>query len=165
MAVETILIALAVLVALAAGWAFTHRRGTNDELVGMFGLPPDYRVLGTDLGGSKEQLTLRADGLIGKPDSAFHSSRRNHWVAGEYKSRKYYGKIRQRELYQVTMYVGMMRSLYRTENVYGIIRFADKAVRVPFDPVLYARLCELAPELRQAEKSWRPPNPTPLAKR
>lgn len=162
---EFLFIGLAALLVIAILLSFIQKRGGNQDLLGLFGLPGDYRVIGTDLGGSKDQLYLRADGLTGAPDVAFFSSRRDHWVAGEYKSRKYRGQVRPHERYQVVLYIGMLRSQFRTQKVTGAIRYRDRYIEIHFDPELYRKLVNMAPELIQAEKTWRPPNKKPVEER
>jgi hypothetical protein len=141
------------------------RKSAELEMLALFDLPSDFRVVGADMGQAQKPIYLRADGLMGGPDALFHSSSRNHWVVGEYKSRRYNGRIKPYERYQVILYTGMVRRSKRTSNVNGALRYTDKLVPVPFDDELYRRLVGLIPEFQVATKKWKAPDNRPLHQR
>ena len=60
------------------------------DLCRSFGLDPaQYRVLGADVGGYPTPFSIRADGLIGRPDAVFISNDGGVVVVGEIKSRNH----------------------------------------------------------------------------
>lgn len=117
------------------------RRSTRDrDLRRAFKVPSGYEVMGSDVGGEKYK-GLIADGLIGRPDAWFCKG--GKMIVGEFKNRRYNGKVRPRERYQVTLYLGMLVSRYGAKRVQGHLRFRDKTVRIKYDPKLYRRLLSM----------------------
>ena len=127
-----------------------HRRYTA-RICRRWGLDPArVRVIASDLGRHRSTWSLRADGLVGKPDVIFRDRTARCLVVGEAKSRHCKGDITPYERYQVTLYLGMAMRLYRMP-VSAIVLFGNgRRVPVEFDPALYERLLTLLPECRRS---------------
>jgi len=132
----------------------------------LFNIPnAEYTLVGTDLNTWLPACKLFVSGITGKPDAAYINYRSSHGIIGEYKSRKYKGNIKLYERYQVTLYMGMLKSKYRLKEISGRLRYADKCVDVPFDPDLYRRLVLIRDEAKKSLAKGRPINPLPIYKR
>ena len=152
-----LLIQLAVvlgLVTLALFALLARRRpsaASATELCRSFGLDPArYRVLGADVGGFLVTFDVLADGLIGRPDAVFAAKDGSEVVVGEVKSRLHKNRITRYERYQMTLYLGAVRSQLRTEAVRGLIRYRDGVVEAPFCAETYRELLSLKPECQRA---------------
>ena len=147
-AVATAICALAALTALVY---FRHRRRYSSNLCRKWGLDPaTTNVLSSDLGRHGSNRTMLVDGLAGAPDVIFRDHRRRRIVIGEAKSRHLKGRPSAYERYQVTLYCGMARNLYR-RDVVGILLYGNgRKVVVGFDPALYRRLLAQLPACRRA---------------
>ncbi len=112
--------------------------------------PGDVKVLSSDLGRHRSDRRLLADGLVGAPDVLFRDRRRRLIIVGEAKSRHYTGEVTPYERYQVTLYCGMARRLYR-RPVTAILLYGNGGlVPLDFDEDLYRSLLALIPRCRRA---------------
>jgi hypothetical protein len=147
------------------GWWLIGVQSAQREVYEVFNVDPQrFRLVGSDLGG-RRPMYLRMGNLVGAPDAAFRSRRDKHGVIGEFKSRRYRGFIRRRERYQCILYMGMLKHCYRLHSVSAVLRFADQCVDIPYDEMLFNHLVAIGPELQQARKRWKAPNPQPLHQR
>ncbi|MBO9471128.1 hypothetical protein J7355_13585 [Endozoicomonas sp. G2_2] len=139
--VTTAILILAVI--FAASWLRRDaRRDTTRQLRQRFGVSRRSQILARDVGpggqANAHPRLLHADGMTGAPDVLFRD--RKKLIAGEYKARRVKAGVRRRELYQITLYLGMLKSLYPAAKVEGRLVYHDCCKRVRFDPKLYAWL-------------------------
>lgn len=156
---------LAVLGLIAAVYFF-HKGAAQNEVHAKFGLSPaTYRIVSSDLGDSSPRKRLYGRGVAGEPDALFLDTSKSHMVAGEFKSRKFKGYVRPRELYQLTLYLGLALQQHRPKTITGVLAYADHRVTVEFDVDVFSALIELRPELLSSFSRRSAVNPTPLHKR
>jgi CRISPR/Cas system-associated exonuclease Cas4 (RecB family) len=155
-----------VIAALLLYLVFKRRspQSLDESLRALFELGSDYRVVGADIGKHPVPAYVNYKIITGKPDSLFHSSQRSHWVVGEVKARKHKGQVHDHELYQVTLYIGMVKRS-RKGMVEGYIRYDDRLVAIPYNEQLFQSLVGIAPEALKAQNTWRPADRRPLKKR
>lgn len=96
----------------------------------LFGLSMVWRVVATDLGRIKRPLYLRGERLCGSPDAVFRHWFNGAMICGELKSRQR-GNPLPRELFQVTLYCGLIQHRYR-RPCSGLLRYPNRTVAVPF---------------------------------
>lgn len=145
----TILIVLVVVY--AQRWR-SETRGSR--ICQLFGLDPaEYELVGTDLGGSKDKVYLKGDGLAGVPDAVFRHRSTRAILIGEAKSRRFNGAVSRYEEYQVVLYMGLARRRYRVP-VSALIRYGcGHLVPLELDPDTYSGLVSLIPRYRQVARS------------
>jgi len=114
-----------------------------------------YQLIGSDVGGSTNQVTLRNKLVIGSPDALFKCKSAKKYIIGEFKSRRYRNHVKKRERYQVILYTGVAREQYRTNDIEGVIRYKDRTVSVPFCEDTYRWLLGLVPEYIRVESSFK----------
>ena len=136
-----------------------RRRGKvsrSDRMCRLFGLDPsEYQLIGSDLGGGRDKLFLRGDGVVGAPDAVFRRRSDGEIVVGEAKSRRYRGSVSTYERYQVILYLGVSRRRYR-RRVRGLIRYGcGTCVPLAFEETTYQNLIALIPEYRQVSRQIR----------
>ncbi len=128
-----------------------RRKRHADRICRRWGLDPSrVRVIASDLGRHRASWSLRADGLVGNPDVLVRDRATRHLVVGEAKSRHFRGSITPYERYQVTLYLGMVRRLYRQPATAVLLFGNGRRVPVEFDPALYNRLLALLPDCQRA---------------
>lgn len=130
------------------GYGFLRgKRSSSAEIFSLFGLTDRcFRLVSTDLGGRKPRYRFRIRNLIGDADSIFNERvNENHYVVGEFKGRKFRGKVRVYEYYQLQLYMGclLMQKPGRDVTVRGVLGYKDHCINVPFDRKCFERLCEL----------------------
>lgn len=151
---------------LLAAIFYFQKQKASGEVFSRFGLrESSYRMLSTDLGKSEGRIKLSRHGINGIADAVFEAVTGYEIVVGEFKSRKYRQKVKLYELYQITLYIGHLRSLYPKHHVRGVLAYADGKVSVTFDPALYDALIGLRPEYWESVKQRKVVNSTPLHKR
>lgn len=162
---------VAALLCVGALWLKFHwgRRGAAREIIKRFGLDASkYHLVSADLGDVCQRQRLFAFGLVGEPDAVFRSRSiwKQEWVVGEFKSRHHKGYVRPNELFQVILYIGLVRKHYQAPRVRGVLQFADKAVLVKFDAELFNALVNIQEEmLRAFEAGVLPAGLVPLQER
>lgn len=96
------------------------------------------RLVAADIGGRRPKV-FYWNGIRGTPDAAFIMRRglRRHGVVCDYKSRRFNGRISDYERYQIILYMGIFRALYRLPSVEGRIRYADQLVTIAWDSATF----------------------------
>ncbi|MBM5458994.1 hypothetical protein H8F21_15610 [Pseudomonas sp. P66] len=136
------------------------------DIYKQFSLPANqWTIVGTDLGKGHPRKRLSALGVGGEPDAIFKGNRTGQIVVGEFKNRKYKGYVRRREYYQVILYIGLAREVFRASNVRGVLSFKDQCVQVPFDEALFQALIGIRAEVPISLKNRKPKDSRPLHKR
>ncbi len=131
----------------------------------LFGQPWYVVVLAADIGGWKVKRRIQRKGVVGMPDALFFDPVRLRYVIGEYKSRVWKGSVTERERYQVTLYVGMLRRLWRREPR-GLIAYGCGRIQnVAFNKGVYVGLLGLRKEVLAVERDWVVKDSRPLSKR
>lgn len=122
------------------------------DLCRSFGLDPaQYRVLGADVGGYPTPFSIRADGLIGRPDAVFISNDGGVVVVGEIKSRNHRGgEVNDYERFQMLLYLGTLQTRFRGQQIRGLLRYRDRVVAAAFDEKTYRRLLSLRSDCLRA---------------
>jgi hypothetical protein len=136
--------------------AYRGRRSRSERLCRLFKLDPDeYELVGSDLGGSKKKIFLRADGIVGVPDAVFRHRSDKSIVVGEAKRRRYRGALTDYERYQATLYLGLAHRKYRAD-VRGVMRYGcGRTFEVEPDALLYRELVARVPEYRRVARKFR----------
>lgn len=130
-----------------------------------FKLPWYIIVLGADIGGWKKPWYIRRNGICGAPDAVFFDPMRFCYIAGEFKTRTFNGRMTLREKYQLTLYTGLLQRFWLT-RAKGIIAYGcGRVVKLDYDKSLFKGLMGLKGEVKKARKTWQPVNPIPLHKR
>lgn len=130
---------IGVAVVIAFLWYTGRRqRSARRDFHQTFGVDPKARLVQADMGRdhnlSGKQIIF-ADGLSGKPDVLFkHGNRR---IVGELKQADVRGRIRRRDHYQITLYMGMQQSEHSQAQVEERLVYANERHTVEFDPALY----------------------------
>jgi len=146
---------LAILVVLGLVYAQHFRSDSHGaRICRLFDLDPvEYELVGTDLGGSRHKVYLKADGLVGVPDVVFRHRSTRAILIGEAKSRRFNGSVSRYEEYQVVLYMGLAWHRYRVP-VSALIRYGcGQLVPLELDPDAYSSLVRLIPRYREAAKS------------
>jgi hypothetical protein len=146
-----LLVSFLVISLLLWWWLGGDARDRSTRLCNEFGLDPTrYSLLGSDLGGSKDKVFLRVDGIVGVPDAVFLDRSDKSIVIGEAKSRRYARRPTKYERYQVQLYIGAARKKYN-KDARGVIRYGCGArVPVTFDNAEYQFLLQQIPRCRAA---------------
>ena len=142
-------------IALLVALLFRRRQkfSRSDRICGLFGLDPEeYQLVASDLGGGKDKIFIRNDGVVGVPDAIFRSLTDDSIIVGEAKSRRYRGSVSDYERYQVTLYLGASRRRFRNVSQ-GLIRYGcGTCVPIPFQEEAYWRLINLIPDYRRVAR-------------
>lgn len=130
---------IGVAVVIAFMWFVGSRqRSARRDFHQTFGVDPKARLVQADMGRdhnlSRKQIII-ADGLSGKPDVLFKHC--NRLIVGEFKQADVRGRIRRRDHYQVTLYMGMLQSKHPQAQVEGRLVYANERRTIEFDPALY----------------------------
>lgn len=149
---------------LLRGFAKADSADREGNILALFRLGKKWQLLGADIGGHERPAHLRAFGLVGTPDVLASSGGRRMHV-GDYKNRRYRGKVRDYERYQLLLYTGMVRHIYGTKDVTASIAYKDRVVEIPWDSKTFDALIGLRPEYRESTRHWRAVNPVPLKAR
>lgn len=67
-----------------------------------------------------------------------------------------------RDLYRITLHMGLVRERLKADRVSGSIRFADRVLRIPHSDALYRALLRLIPELHTGKARGAPADGRPL---
>ena len=148
------IVTIVLIIACVVGFAvLAFRRGkrlAETELFTKFELDAaEYRLISTDLGGEDPKVFLSAEDIVGVADAMFRSRRHPVLVVGEAKSRRYRGRMRRREYYQMILYLGAARRQFPRLRATGRLSYADAVVPVEFDEATFRQLLSMVPELRQ----------------
>lgn len=131
-----------------------------------FGLNPDHwTIVSSDLGGGHSRQRLYGFGVAGEPDAVLRGNRTGQIAVGEFKNRRHGGYVRQREFYQLILYIGLAREVYRSTNVVGVLAFKDARVEIAHDDALFRALIGMRGEVLDSIKRRKPLNRSPLHKR
>jgi hypothetical protein len=96
-----------------------------------FNLPWYYQVISHDLGNNPKIKYLNYKGVVGVPDAIFKHCLLPKWIVGEVKGRRYSGTIRDREKYQLTLYLGFVNKK-QIGTVSGLFLFKNAVVPFAF---------------------------------
>ncbi|GIU32014.1 hypothetical protein TUM3792_44240 [Shewanella sp. MBTL60-007] len=122
-------------------------------------------VLGADIGGWKKPWFIKRRGVCGAPDAVFFDPLRFRYIAGEFKSRAFNGRITIREKYQLTLYTGLIQRFWLPQ-AQGVIAYGcGRVLKLDYDKTLFKKLMALRGEVKSARKNWRPVDHRPLYKR
>lgn len=136
------------------------------DIYKQFSIPAtQWTILGTDLGKGHARKRLSALGVGGEPDAIFRGKRTGQILVGEFKNRNYKGYVRHREYYQVLLYIGLAREVYKEKNVVGLLSYRDECVEIPFNEPVFQALIALRDEVPISLKNRRAKDPRPLHKR
>lgn len=138
--------------------------GKRGSVYQLFRVGPGYRLHSSDLGGSRGRY-IAAGGVGGRPDAVFVNSSKKHILVGEFKSREKRHGSRDREVYQVILYVGILKIAHPSWTVDGILAYSDGVVPVRYDQRIFDGLLRMIPEYRLVRRSWRVDDKRPLAER
>ena len=145
---------------------FVQKKSAAGAIHSRFGVREStHRLISTDLGNSKGRIKLSRVGINGIADAVFESVNGNEILVGEFKSRKYRGKVKLSEFYQLMMYIGHIKALYPNHTVLGCLAYADSRVQVNFDPAVYESLVGLREEYWLTVRYKRVADSRPLHKR
>jgi hypothetical protein len=132
---------IGVAVVIAFMWFVGSRqRSARRDFRQTFGVDPKARLVQADMGRDHNLSgqAIYADGLSGKPDALFkHGNRR---IVGEFKQADVRGRIRRRDHYQITLYMGMLQSKHPQAQVEGRLVYANERHTVEFDRAPYRNL-------------------------
>lgn len=135
-----IIIAIAILVSVL--WFRAGRqRSARRDFQQKFGVEPEARVIQADMGRDHnlpDNKILFADGMSGKPDVVFKHHKR--LIVGEFKKASIRGRVRRRDYYQITLYMGMLQRKHPRAEIEGRVLYANERRDVEFDPQLYQEL-------------------------
>ena len=149
-AVDAALAVVVLVIAVSSIALHVRRRRYAERICRRWSLDPArVRVIASDLGRHRATWSMRADGLIGNPDVIFRDRNSRRLIVGEAKSRHFKGDVTPYERYQVTLYLGMAKRLYRMPATAIILFGNGRRVPVEFDPALYERLLTLLPDCRK----------------
>lgn len=142
---------LLVVPALLLAWRLvdkTSRRSGENRLKDRFNVDQSFDIVSSDVAEKLSHIPshyLRGDGLNGKPDAVFRKS--SHYIVGEYKARALRGGPRKREIYQVVLYMGMIKSKRPNAVVEARLAFKDRTLTIEYREAVYQRLQRIRPEL------------------
>lgn len=160
-----VLYVLAGLLVLAAVF-FIMKANAASEVFSRFGVSEStHQLLGSDLGGSTKGIRLSRYSINGMADAVFASKRAKELVVGEFKSRKYKGRVRYYEFYQVQLYMGHLAEKYPGHTIKGCLAYADGRQPVNFDPAVYEGLIAMRGEVVATLRNRKTANSVPLHKR
>ena len=124
-----------------------------------------YRLLGTNLTRSKRSISLKKDKLYGNPDTVFLKKNAKSAYVCQYNPRKFNGRAKVRERYQMLIFMGIIMEQHKLENIKGAIRYQDHLEFIKYEPVIYKKLIALQGEYNKAIQEWVAPDDQPLFKR
>jgi hypothetical protein len=139
------------------------RGAKGRDLCRQFGISPwRYRLVATDLGGSKPKY-LRDGIVVGAADALFAPRFLPGIVVGEFKRWPSRGRVGLKERYQTTLYMGMAGTVGSRR---GIVCYGNgETHNVAWDKSLYRELMALSGEVIHAMKTGVALDPRPLHKR
>lgn len=156
---------ICALIALAIVYLI-KKQAASGEVHARFGLKSSaYSLLSTDLGKSQGRIKLSRFGINGIADAVFKANSGNVIVAGEFKSRKYRGKVKLHEFYQLMLYLGHLQAEYPKASVRGVLAYADGRVSIAYDHAVYEGLVGLRDDYWQTVKRRNAGAILPLHKR
>lgn len=159
------LLILGALIAIAVVYLI-KKQSASGEVHSRFGLKASaYSLLSTDLGKSQGRIKLSRSGINGIADAVFKANSGHEIVAGEFKSRKYRGKVKLHEFYQLTLYLGHLQAAHPKASVRGVLAYADGKVSVAYDHAVYEGLVGLRDDYWQTVKRRNAGAILPLHKR
>lgn len=131
---------IAVLAAILIWLSFRLRRQS--------GLP-EGDVIYSDTGAwtrNEEVLRSRAHDLVGKPDYLVRAGR--HVIPVEVKSMRAPERPREGHLLQLGAYCLLVEERFGARPPYGILRFSDKSLKIPFEGALERAVIETLARMR-----------------
>ena len=135
---------LCIAAAFTAAWIWYRsagKRNAKKRFTDRYRVSNRSTILDADTGrghGGPDMRPMVADGLVGKPDAIFRNGRRI--TAGEYKNAQIGSRPRRRDLYQLTLYMGMLQSLHPSAQIDGRLVYNNRTLHIEFDQKLYKRL-------------------------
>lgn len=63
------------------------------------------------------------------------------------------------------LYMGLIKEMYKLENIQGAIHYQDHLEVINYEAVIYQQLLDLREEYVNAIKEWKAPNVRPLFSR
>lgn len=131
---------------------FTKPDVKGDKAFDLFGVSPrEYRLLGTELGGSKKAYFLSYLGLTGTPDVTFVSiADEDNYIVGEYVDRNHKRAVKYSEYYRIIGYMGCIKKNSLSVEVRGLIAYPDGVVSVKYNQEVFEALVSIASEREEA---------------
>lgn len=130
-----------------------QRKGDkSSHIISRFKAPSGSRLLITDLGGLTIGGSLISKGVIGRPDALIDCG--EYLIAGEFKNRKFNNNVRRYEYYQVLLYAGHAKAIYR-KPVKLRLAYRDSIIEIEYSRNGYMALLKLNNELSQQLKVGR----------
>ncbi|HET9679226.1 MAG TPA: hypothetical protein VFP95_01545 [Gammaproteobacteria bacterium] len=152
---------LAVIWLVVAGWKFWQ--GTRQVLTAqaqihkLFGLNTEkYELISADILGNRGRA-FRNDTLLSVPHTLFRyrEDASTVHIGMLVASPVPEGGLSDRDLYRITLHMGLIKQLVKADRVSGSVRYADKILRVTHSDSLYRSLQKLIPELHTGkERGW-----------
>jgi hypothetical protein len=132
---------------------FIHKPSSNLGIFKAFGISEsDYVLVSSDLGGRTNNVKLSYKGVVGQSDSIFKSRKANYYLAGEFKGRKYKGRVRLYEYYQATLYAGIVAKTYRSKCD-PVIGYTNQTQVFKFDEKVFKALVNNRQSAEEAKYS------------
>jgi len=107
---------------------------------------PSGVVVYSDAAGNAKTLVSPHRPLSGKPDYILRLRRGGH-VPVEFKSYRYGAQPPHSDLLQVGAYLVLLEDLQGRPPPYGVLRYADRSLRVPYTPTLRSEVLRVLAEL------------------
>jgi hypothetical protein len=147
------LVIVIVLVLVALAYASRKKTSREERLCTLFGLESDnHELLGSDLGGAKDKIFLRGDGVVGVPDALFRRREDRSIVVGEAKKRRFNGNVTDYERFQVVLYLGLAQRKFR-QQASAVLRYGcGTCVPIEPDPECYRWLISTIPAYRKVAR-------------
>lgn len=155
------LILLSMIWLVVAGWKAWHGTRQNltsqDRIHKMFSLNPDkYELISADILGNRGRA-FRNNELLSVPHCLFkyrEDSATVH-IGMLVASPVPETGISDRDLFRITLHMGLVKQLVKADRVSGSVRYADKILRVTHSDSMFRSLIKLIPELHTGkERGW-----------
>jgi CRISPR-associated exonuclease Cas4 len=103
----------------------------------------------------EKPLLSRRFGLVGRPDYLVQvaAGGKTITVPVEVKSRKRPRTLPEGHLLQLAAYCLLVEDRFQTPPPYGLLRYADATVKIPFTPQLRSQLLQTVEAMRQAQSA------------
>lgn len=145
---------------------WTRRVLIKRKLFKLCGVPTSsYRLLGTTLFWLGHPVRLQKNYLTGTPGTVFLKKNGKSAYICHFNPRMFNGRVKVRERYQMTLFMGLVNELYKPDKISGAIHYRDHLETIKFEPVIYRQLLDIRDEYREAIQEWQAPNPRPLFNR
>lgn len=124
-----------------------------------------YRLLGTTQLWLGHPVTLTKNNLRGTPSTIFLKKNGKSAYVCHFNPRYFKGRVKVRERYQMLLFMGLVKEIYKPEIIQGAICYRDHLEAIKFEPVIYKQLLDLREEYSEAITEWKAPNVRPLFNR